>query len=79
MYFKDAIRNYIIQASGALRFTFVVDGLELLVIVLFVFIVVNLVVLSLFGCFSSQILVVPLYVPFFMYHLPKCHMVGVQV
>jgi hypothetical protein len=73
MFFKDTIRNYIIQASGALRFTFVVYGLELLVIVLFVFVVVNLVVLVLYGCFSSPILVVPLYVSFCMYPLPKCH------
>jgi hypothetical protein len=41
MFFKDTIRNYIIQASGALRLTFVVYGFELLVIVFFVFVVVG--------------------------------------
>ena len=42
-------------------------------------IVMVLVVPSLFGCVFSTILVVPPYISFCMYHLPKWHMMGVHV
>ncbi len=43
-----------------------------------VFIELTLVVPSLFGCFSSPILVVPLYISFCMYPFPKWNMMGVH-
>ena len=55
---------HLIRAYVAPRFTFVVYGLELLVIVWFGSIVLTLVVSSLFGCFSSPIVAVPLYISF---------------
>jgi hypothetical protein len=74
-----AIRNHLIRASDAPRFTFIVYGLELFVSVWFMSIVLALVVACFFGCFSSPILAVPLYISFCMYPLPKRHMMGVHV
>ncbi len=45
----------------------------------FEFIVLDLVVASIFGCFSSPILVVPLFISFCWYRLPKRHMMCVHV
>ena len=78
-YFPAVIKNHLIRASGAPRFTFDVYGLELLVSVWFVPIVLTLIVVCLFGCFSSPILAVPLYISFCMCPLPKRHMMGVHV
>ncbi len=82
LYFPVAIGNHLIMGrlSGDPMFTFVVYGLELLDSGWFVFIVLVLVLVSFFGCVSSKILTVPLFISFCVCSLRSlCHMMSVHV
>ena len=67
-------RKHLIKDSGAQWLMFYSFGLDLLDRIWLVSKVVALVVAFFLGCVGSTIFAAPLYIPRYMYHLPKRHM-----